>query len=430
MLKSFKYRIYPTEEQKVLLSKHFGCVRWMYNYGLAEKTKAFKEKTKLTHLDIANRITELKNSEETKWLKEVNSQSLQMALRNLDNAYTRFFREKKGFPKFKSKHDNRQSFQCPQRCSVDFNSGVSYIPKFKKGIETVFHRRFDGEIRTVTVSKNPANLYYISILIDDKKESQPLAPIKNAVGIDLGIKEFLILSDGSKIPNPKFSEKGKIKMAFLQKNFSKKVKGSKNREKARLKVAALYNHMSCQRNDFLHKVSRKLVNDNQIDTFCLETLNVKGMMGNHKLARSIGDVSWSSFVTMLEYKSEWAGKNVIKIGRFEPSSKTCSACGSIKEMPLSSRTYECKCGHKEDRDVNAAKNIRDFALLMSKSQKLGEDVASKSVEISKVEGRKTYKLTFKKRQRVVEAEKSCCEIRAPGISSGVVTAEKLNLLKE
>ena len=414
MLRSYKYRIYPTDEQKILLAKHFGCVRWMYNYGLSEKTKAFKDKAKLSCIDIANRIADLKVAPETAWLKEVNSQSLQASLRNLDNAYTKFFREKKGFPRFKSKGDNHQSFQCPQHCSVDFTLGRIHIPKFKLGIRAVLHREFNGEIRTVTISKNCANQYFSAVLVDDKKMLVPPMPVKNAVGIDLGLKDFAVLSDGRKFENPKFYAKTAFKLARLQKLFSRKVKGSRNRDKSRIKVAKCHLSIANQRKDFLHKLSRELVNDSQVDTFCLETLNPKGMMANRKLAKSIGDASWSSFVSFLTYKAEWAGKNVIKIGRFEPSSKVCSSCGSIKPMPLNLRTYECKCGYVEDRDTNAAKNIRNYALSMNRNS--GEDFACKSVEVSKVKGRKAKKLRLVREnepQRTVEAEKSGREARSP-----------------
>lgn len=414
MLKAYKYRIYPTSEQKTLLAKHFGCARWMYNYGLAEKTKAFKDKVKLTHIDIANRISDLKAAPETAWLKEVNSQSLQAALRNLDNAYTKFFREKKGFPKFKSKSNSHQSFQCPQHCSVDFDASRVYIPKFQDGLQTVFHRQFEGEIRTVTVSKNCADEYYVSVLVDNKKEIPQAVPVKNAIGIDLGIKEFAVLSDGRKFANPQFSKKTASRLARLQKSFSRKARGSRNRDKARVKVARCHSYIANRRKDFLHKLSRELINDSQVDTFCLETLNPKGMMANRKLAKSIGDASWSSFVSFLSYKAEWAGKNIVKIGRFEPSSKMCSACGSIKAMPLNLRTYECSCGYSEDRDINAAKNIRNFALLMNRN--LGEDFAPMSVEVSKVKSRKVKKLRFTRKdksQRTVEAETSGREVEAP-----------------
>lgn len=407
MFKAYKYRIYPTEEQKVLIAKHFGCARWIYNYGLSNRITAFKEGKKITCIDISNTLPAIKNKEETSWLKEVNSQSLQSALRNLDSAYKKFFREKKGFPKFKNKFDNNQSFQCPQVCSVNFKINKLYIPKFREGIKTIFHRNFEGKVKTVTISKNCANKYFASILIDDGKPDIKPVEIKNSIGIDVGIKEFAVLSTGKKIANPCFLKRGLGKLKFLQKQFSKKQKGGKNREKLRLKVARLHERIGNRRKDFLHKVTKELINDNQIDTYCLETLNVKGMTANHRLARSVQDASWSGFVNFLTYKSNWIGKNILKIGRFEPSSKTCSNCGNIKDMPLEERMYECKCGYIEDRDVNAAKNIRQMALLANSSK----DVACESVELPRVKNRKVKKL---KRdvvtlQRDDEAEKSSRE---------------------
>ena len=422
MLRAYKYRIYPTEDQQVLLAKHFGCARWVYNYGLAMKTKAYQEKKKLTCIDIANQLTSLKKEEATEWLKEVNSQCLQAALRHLDNAYTKFFRDKKGFPRFKSRNDHTQSFACPQHCSVNWGESKLFIPKFKGGLKAALHRKFEGELHTVTISKNCAGRYFASVLVEDGKELPAKPPIKNAVGIDLGLKSFLVTSAGLVVDNPRFGERSAKRLSFAQRKFSRAVKGSRNREKLRIKVARIHERVTNQRADFLHKLSSRIVGDSQTDTICLETLNVSGMVKNRCLAKGITDVSWSSFVKMIEYKAEWRGKNVLKIGRFEPSSKVCSECGNIKPMPLSERTYSCACGNSMDRDVNAAKNIRNFAMLSGKDfpfEPVKENRASG--ELPRVKTRKGKTLKYRIRpvpQRGDETGKSDREVRGPRIYSG------------
>lgn len=413
MLRAYKYRIYPTKDQKVLLAKHFGCARWVYNYGLAAKTKAYTGGQKLTCIDVANTLTALKEAPETQWLKEVNSQSLQMALRNLDNAYTQFFKKKAKFPRFKSKRDNQHSFQCPQHVSVDTKASKVFLPKFREGIEVVFHRKFEGEIRTVTVSKNAANRYFVSILVEDGKELPEKKPVsEKAVGIDMGLSYFCVLSDGRKIENPRFFEKLYQKLAAAQRNLSRKQKGSANREKARLRVARVHEHIANKRKDFLHKVSHQIVSDNQVDSVCLEDLSVTGMLKNRSLASSISDVGWSTFKSYLEYKTDWCGKNVLFVGQFFPSSKMCSKCGNVKKIGLDERIYDCECGHVEDRDVNAAKNIRKFALISKIS---GGDASVEPVESSSRRGRKTskYKLSVTRLQRDEEAGRSSGDTRSP-----------------
>ncbi len=362
VLKTYKYRIYPTTPQKELLSKHFGCARFMYNWGLNVKIKAWQQQKKtLTCLDLLYMLKDLK--EEYIWLKDVNSQSLQMPLRNLDNAYTRFFREKKGFPKYKTKH-GKQSFQCPQRCSVDFNKGVLYIPKFREGLKTVFHRVFDGNIKTITISKNSSGKYFASILIDAPVQipKKPKINQTKAIGIDLGIKSFVVCSNGFTVDNPKYLKRSSKRLRKLQKDLCRKQKKSNNRDKARIKLAIQHEKVANQRNDFLHKLSHELTHDNQVETICLETLCVSNMEKNHKLAKAINDCSWANFVSFIEYKADWYGKNIIRIGRFEPSSKMCD-CGYInKELTLKDREWTCaSCGVLNLRDILASKNILKFA---------------------------------------------------------------------
>ena len=362
MLKAYKYRIKPNKEQAEMFEKHFGATRFVYNWGLEQKTKSYQEgKKTLTFLGLGPELVKLKK--ENIWMKEVNSQSLLASLKNLDNAYTRFFREKKGFPKFKSKYNPKQSFQCPQHCAVDFEKGLLNIPKVKN-IKTVFHRQFEGDIKTVTISKAPSGKYYVSILVEDGK-SLPIKPKldrNDAIGIDMGLKDFVVTSDGDKIANPKYLRKSEERLARRQRKLSVKKKGSNNRNKQRKKVAKLHKKIANQRKDFLHKVSHQIVHKNH-GTICVEDLCVKGMVKNRKLAKSISDAGWGMFYNFLKYKSEWHGKNFLDIGRFEPSSKMCSVCGNIKsDLTLSDREWICsKCETKHDRDINASINIRNMA---------------------------------------------------------------------
>ena len=362
MLKAYKFLIKPNKDQIEMFEKHFGCVRFVYNWGLDQKTKTYQETGEtITSHKLITSLPKLK--EENPWLREINSQCIQMSLRNLDNAYTRFFREKKGFPKFKSKYNPKQSFQCPQSCSVDFEKGLLTIPKIKN-IKTIFHRQFEGDIKTVTISKAPSGKYYVSILVEDNKElpTKSMLDRNNAIGIDMGLKDFAVTSDGDKIANPKYLRKSEERLARKHKKLSKKKKGSNNRNKQRKKVAKLHEKIVNQRKDFLHKVSNKIVHKNQ-GTICVEDLCVKGMVRNHKLAKSISDVGWGMFYDFLKYKSEWYGKNFLDIGRFEPSSKMCSICGNIKsDLKLSDREWTCiKCRTEHDRDINASINIRNMA---------------------------------------------------------------------
>lgn len=369
ILRAYKYRAYPTKEQEVLLAKHFGCSRWVYNYALDKKIKAYQTtKKSLSRFTIQKDLPELKKAEETKWLKEVNSQSLQASLENLDKAFTKFFRDKKGFPKFKSKHDNRQSFSVPQNGIVDFETSTISLPKFKKPIKCKLHRRFEGNSKTVTISKTPTGKYFVSVLVEVNEDIPKLKPIdeNKAVGIDLGIKTFAVLSNGEEIQNPKHLRSALKRLKKQQRRVSKKVKGSNNRKKAVKKLAILHEKVSNKRNDFLHKVTAKLVSEN--DTICLETLSASNMMKNHKLAQALSDISIGKFNEILEYKAKWNGVNILRIGRFQPSSKMCS-CGEInKELKLSDRVWTCKaCGVTHDRDKLAANNIKKFTFINIKN---------------------------------------------------------------
>lgn len=359
--RAYKYRLYPKPQQEEFLAKHFGCARFIYNWGLNLKINNYqKEKKSISFFNTCKLMKQKKS--ELPWLSEVNSQSLQAALKNLDNAFIRFFREKKGFPNFKSRK-SKQSFSCPQNVKVNWNNSTVTLPKIGE-IRAIFSRQFVGKIKTCTISKTPTNKYFISILVETPEHNTKKLKIKNetTVGVDVGLKDFAILSDGVKINNPRYLRTSEQRLKVLQRRASNKKKGSNNRRKAFLRVARQYEKIKNQRDDFLHKASTKLVRENQ--TICLETLNVAGMLKNHNLAKSIADASWSRFMQFLNYKAEWYGCNIIHIGQFEASSKTCSECGMVKhDLTLVDRKWACEgCGILHDRDVNAAINIKKMAL--------------------------------------------------------------------
>ena len=354
MYKAFKYRLYPTEPQKELIAKHIGSSRFVYNIALETKNAAYiGAKHNYSAFDLVKQLPELKK--ELPWLKEVNSQSLQQAIQNMDIAFKKFFKGD-GFPKFKSKRKGKQSFSIPQNVIVE--NDLLIIPKFKEGIKMSLHRPTNGTIKSATISVTPTGKYFVSILCDTKEEIPTKAPITESttIGIDLGIKDFAITSEGEVFENPKYLRKAQSKLKYIQRKYSK-YKGKRTKKK----LAKLHEDVVNKRKDFLHKVSTKLIRENQ--TICLETLAVKNMVKNHNLAQAISDVSWSTFVSMLEYKAEWYGKNILRIGQFTPSSKTCS-CGVInKDLKLSDREWTCKsCGTTHDRDILAACNIKSFAL--------------------------------------------------------------------
>jgi putative transposase len=392
MLKAYKYRLYPTKDQETLLQKSFGCVRWVYNWALKQKQEYYiKENKSVSIYQLDLRLKDLKLKEETKWLKEVNSQSLQQSLKNLDIAYTRFFKKQGKYPVFKSKKD-KKSFSNPQNISASFENQRIYIPKFKNGIKCMFHRQFDGVIKNITVSQNKSGKYYVSILIDDEKYLPTKAVIEKdkTVGIDLGLKDLAILSDGTKFDNPRALKRHLKKIKKLHKKLSKKVKGSKNREKSRIKLAKEYEKVTNIRRDYLHKLTRTLIDNQNYTSYVLEDLSASNMMKNHKLAQAIQDVGWYSFKSMLEYKANWAGKNILTIGRFEPSSKTCSSCGYINQkLTLNDRNWKCICGQEHDRDINAAKNIKHFAFCKQNTSSKKEFLSREPRDFKPVEN---YKL--------------------------------------
>jgi len=363
MLKSYKYKIIPNEEQKVLLNKHFGSIRFIYNHFLNERKREYEtNKQTLNYYDNAKSLTELKKQEEYSWLNEVNSQSLQASLKSLDDAYNGFFKKRTKFPKFKSKH-TKNSFKVPQ--AVKLEDGKLRIRKFKDPIDIILHRTFPGTIKQCTISKTPTNEYFVSILVET--EHTKLPKIGKSIGIDLGLKDFVITSDGYKYKNNRYTKRYQTKLKKAQQHLSRKKKGSNSYQKQKLKVAKLHKKITNSRLDNLHKVSTELIK--KYDTIILEDLNIKGMIKNHKLAKHIADASWSKFITLLTYKAEWNDKKIIKIDRFFPSSKTCNYCGYINQnLKLDVREWTCpSCSTKLDRDLNASKNILNegYKILLS-----------------------------------------------------------------
>jgi putative transposase len=353
MLKAYKYKLLPNDEQKCLLNKHFGSIRFIYNYFLNERKNEYEtNKNTLNYYDNAKALTELKKHDDYNWLKEINSQSLQYSLKSLDGAYQNFFKYKKGFPKFKSKK-HKNSFAVPQ--SVNVINNELHIPKFKNGIKLIKHRPFHGIIKSCTISKTTTNEYFVSILVETTHI--PYEKTNKTVGIDLGLKDFIITSDGRKYKNNRYTKTYERKLKVAQQHLSRKIKNSNRYNKQRLKVANIHKKISNSRIDNLHKVSTELIK--KYDTIILEDLNIKGMIKNHKLSKHIADASWGKFVELLTYKAKWNNKNIINIDRFFPSSKTCNKCGYInQDLNLSMREWTCNACHSHhDRDINASINI-------------------------------------------------------------------------
>ena len=358
--RAYRFRLYPNREQEQALSRQFGSSRFVYNNFLRARVdyylthKDSDGKKGLNYHDTARMLTELKRQAEYKWLSEANAQALQQTLIDLDTAYTNFFRKRAKFPRFKRKR-GRQSFRVPQAFRLEGNQLV--IPKISP-IKMVVHRPVEGKIKSVTISRTPAGRYYASILCEVELADPEYQG--GEIGLDLGLKAFVVTSDGEKVEHPRHLRKVERRLRRLQRRLSRRQKGSGGYEKARLAVARQHEKVANERADFLHKLSRRLVDENQV--IHVEDLHVKGMLANHHLAKSIADSGWGEFVRQLEYKGRWYGCHVHKIDRFFPSSKRCHVCGYInQDLSLSARSWTCpECRSVHDRDENAAINIRDF----------------------------------------------------------------------
>lgn len=368
--RAYKFRFYPTPEQELNLAKTFGCARFAYNYMLRLRTDAWMQRQeRIGYHETSAALTALKKQPEYAWLNEVSSVPVQQSLRHLQSAFANFFAKRASYPQFKRK-DGPQSAEYTTS-AFKWDGSTLRIAKMDAALNIRFSRTIPkaAKVTTVTVSKDCSGRYFVSMLCTD--EVQAKAPVSAKVGIDLGLSHFAILSTGEKIAAPNTFRKNEEKLAKLQRKLAKKTKGSANRKKAKLKVAKLHAKIADSRKDFLHKLSTRLVNENQV--IAIETLAVSNMQKNHNLAKSIADASWSEFVRQLEYKSLWYGRELVGIDRWYPSSKRCSDCGhTVKKMPLSVREWTCQeCGTIHDRDINAARNVLAAGLAVSA---LGESV--------------------------------------------------------
>ncbi|MFF2205739.1 RNA-guided endonuclease InsQ/TnpB family protein [Streptomyces sp. NPDC058145] len=362
--RAFKYRFYPTDEQAAELSRTFGCVRLVYNKALGERTRAwYGEQRRVSYVQSSAALTEWKKTEELAFLAEVSCVPLQQALRHLQTAFGNFFTKRAKYPRYKSRKKSRASAEYT-RSAFKWRDGKLTLAKMAQPLDIRWSRPLPEGVEptTVTVSRDAAGRWFVSLLCEDT--IMPAPATTQAVGIDAGITSLVTLSTGEKITNPKHERRDRARFARAQRELSRKAKGSANREKARVKVARIHARIADRRRDFLHKLSTRLVRENQ--TVVIEDLTVRNLLKNHSLARAISDASWTGLRSMLEYKCAWYGRELVAIDRFFPSSKLCGNCGTVREkLPLNVREWTCDCGAVHDRDVNAARNILAAGLAAS-----------------------------------------------------------------
>ena len=362
MQKGIKFRIYPNKEQQTIINQTLGCCRLIYNKGLAMRNEAYQNGSKIGYSQTSTMLTELKKQDDFVFLKVVDSIALQQSLRDLDRGFVNFFQKRARHPQFKSKHNRHQSYR-----TINQSNNIRIVGKYiklpKLGYVKVRQSMEVGKINNVTIEHTPTGKYFAVLNIEF--EPQPMNNKGGKIRIDVGIKEFYSDSNGNEVPNPKYLEKSMRKLMREQRKLSRKEKGSKNRNKQRVKVALVHEKITNQRNDFLQNESTKLIRENQ--TICIEDLKVKNMMRNHKLAQHIGSASWSKFFDMLSYKATWYGNDIVKVPTMYPSSQTCSCCGYKNSLVknLSVRKWECpECHTRHDRDTNASVNILNKGLQM------------------------------------------------------------------
>lgn len=371
MLYTYRFRLYPNKEDEILLQKHFGCCRFIYNYLLWYRQTMYETTGKgVSWGESQSVIAKLKKLEEYSWLKEVNSQSLQFAHHCLKRAFERFFAKKASYPRHKKK-DGKKSFTVPQNVFLeerDSRYGLLILPKFRNGIKVRIHRKIEGKIKFASLVQECSGEFYVNVVVE-RDDFQRYEQIDGEIGIDLGLTAFLTKDDGVKVSAPRYLRKMERRLIIAQRKLAKKRKSSGNYEKMRCRVAILHQKVKNQRKHFLHVESFRLINENQV--IYVEDLHVAGMIRNHCLAKSIADAGWSKFVTYVLYKAEWYGRKVVFVDRFAPSSKLCSECGSTsEELKLSDRMWCCKICHTEhDRDINAAKNIKKLGQGIVRSKK-------------------------------------------------------------